>query len=166
MTSPTTKSHLSSNLNNNLSKTTSFLSLHPVPLLCLAIETLRSGGHMGGNHSSLFWLPLPHTKFSAVQKQCRHLACSLPGKQTHPQSPRGSVSAKATPVEPCLTSSGQKSWTPSDELRPCKSSSVYWTQTTSVAARQSNSGRNSWVPLVETVPARSSNLLSAEPKQP
>ena len=63
---------------------------------------------MGGNHSSLFWLTRPRTEFSAVQKQCRHLACLLPGKQTHPQSPGGPASAKATLVEPCLTSSAQK----------------------------------------------------------
>lgn len=41
-----------------------FSSLCPsahFPPSCLAIETQRSGGHMGSNHGSLFWLPLTPT---------------------------------------------------------------------------------------------------------
>jgi len=91
-------------------------------------------------------------------------ACSLGNK--HILNHSGPVSAKATLVEPHLTSSGQKSWTPSDEFRLYKSSSVYWTQATLVAARQSNPGRTSWVPFVETEPMRtySSSLVSTQPR--
>lgn len=81
-------------------------------------------------------------------------ACCLGNKHilNHPEAlyPR----AKATLVEPRQTSSGQKSCTPSDELRSCKSSFDYWTLATLAAARQSNPGHVSWVPFVETVPTR------------
>lgn len=74
---------------------------------CLVEESRGSRGHMGSNHSSLFWL-------SPSLWLCGSDVATLPARclgNKHIFNRPGPASAKATLLELRLTTSGQKSWT-------------------------------------------------------